>query len=221
LKRLCHPQALAATLNSLVLNRSHFFEQLAFPESALARLQRPTAGEPMEETLRRFSITYRAPCDFRSTAYPDGSVDAVVSRAVLEHIPPEILRGIFQEAKRILRPGGIMCHFVDNSDHFGHADTSIPLIHFLKYSNRAFSWLQSGSLYQNRLRHSQYSEMLQAAGFRIEREERIVDPKALLALESSPVAPEFRGFSKEDLAAMDSCFLAVNPDVGAPKPATG
>jgi SAM-dependent methyltransferase len=209
LKRLCHPETLAATLRSLMLNRAHFQAALGLPDAALELLTPPAPGEPLEKSFARFSITYLAPCDFRGTAFPDGSVDAVVSRAVLEHIPPPIVSGIFREAHRILRPGGIMCHFVDNSDHWEHADKSISRIHFLKFSDSAFRWLQSGGLYQNRLRHSQYAGLLREAGFRIERDEPIVDPTALAALETFPLAPRFRKFAKEDLAAMDSCFLAV------------
>jgi SAM-dependent methyltransferase len=211
LKRLCHPETLAATLQSLLLHQGLIAEQLRIPEPALDRFRVDTAKEPLDRSLRRFSIRYLAPCDFRNPAFPSGSVDAVVSRAVLEHVPPEIIREIFREAWRILRPGGVMCHFIDNSDHWEHGDKSIPRIHFLKYSDSAFRWMQSNGLYQNRLRHSQYGDLLRSAGFRIEREERIVDGESVKILEAFPVAAEFRSFTKEDLAALDSCYLVSRP----------
>jgi SAM-dependent methyltransferase len=211
LKRLCHPETLAATLDSLALHRKLITEQLRIPEPAFERFHVDVAKEPLDQSLRRFSIRYLAPCDFRNTAFASGSVDAVVSRVVLEHVPPEIIRGIFREARRILRPGGVMCHFIDNSDHWEHGDQRIPRIHFLKYSDSAFRWIQSNGLYQNRLRHSQYGDLLRSAGFRIEREERIVDGGSVRILESFPVAAQFRSFTKEDLATLDSFYLASRP----------
>jgi len=40
------------------------------------------------------------------TGLPDHSVDCHFSMTVLEHIPPEVIRDIFTEAKRILTRGG-------------------------------------------------------------------------------------------------------------------
>ncbi len=211
LNRLCHPETLAATLNSVLLHQSLIAERLGIPDSAFETFRRNVAVEPLDESLQRFSIRYLAPCDFRKTAFPEDSVDAVVSRAVLEHIPPGIIREIFQEARRILRPGGVMCHFIDNSDHFEHGDKSIPRIHFLKYSDNTFRWMQSDGLYQNRLRHPEYRELLTGAGFRVDREERFVDPAAARILESFRVAAPFRRFTKEDLATLDSFYLASKP----------
>ncbi len=209
LNRLCHAETFAVTLQTLLLNREMIGARLRLPDSAFERLAPPPAGEPLEKSLERFAIRYLAPCDFRKAGLAPNSVDAVVSRAVLEHIPPEVLRGIFAESARILRPGGIICHFVDNSDHFEHGDKHILRINFLRYSDRAFRWIQSSALYQNRLRHSQYREMLCGAGFRLEREERVVDKTSLLALKSFPLAGKFRAFSEEDLATVDSYFLGT------------
>ena len=211
LKRLCHFETLIATAKSLLLNRALIAEQLNISDSAFERLAAQNGREPLEQRLRRFSIRYLAPCDFRKTGLPASSVGAVVSRSVLEHIPKEIVEAIFREAVRILRPGGVMCHFVDNSDHWEHSDRTISRVNFLRFSDNTFRWMQSDGLYQNRLRHPEYAEMLRNSGLRLEREERIVDTKSLSALDCLPIAARFRSFSKEDLAALDSYFLAIKP----------
>ncbi len=211
LKRLCHAATFSATANSVLHRRPLIARQLNIPDAAFERLAAPQAQESLEQSLQRLSIRYLAPCDFRETQFPANSVDAVVSRSVLEHIPPEIVGEIFREAERMLRPGGVMCHFIDNSDHWEHGDKRLSRVNFLRFSDRSFRWMQSDGLYQNRLRHPQYAELLRDAGFRPHREERIVDPKSVSALDSLPVAPRFQCFSKEDLAAVDSYFLAVKP----------
>jgi SAM-dependent methyltransferase len=209
-KRLCHPVTLSATIESLLLCKAMICERLNIPEAAFARLEESVpAGETLEKRLARFSIRYMAPCDVRRTGMADGSVDAIVSRATLEHIPPDILRDILTESARILRPGGVMCHVVDNSDHWQHNDKRITPVNFLKFSDRTFGCIQwNGLNYQNRLRHPQYTEMIREAALRIRREERVVDEESLRALEQMTVAPRFRAFSREDLATVTSYLLA-------------
>jgi SAM-dependent methyltransferase len=163
-----------------------------------------------EEFLSRHRFIYLAPCDCRSLSLESSSLDVVTSRSVMEHIPPPVIEGIFQESYRLLRPGGVACHFVDNSDHWEHGDKNISRVNFLKYSDRMFRLTYLNSLnYQNRLRHSQYIDMLRRAGFEILRAEPIVDARALKVLDTLPLAPAFRRFSAEDLATTDSYLLVL------------
>src|SRR5262249_26083967 len=129
-----------------------------------------------------------------------------------EHIPRPVLQDILKECFRLLTPGGVVCHFIDNSDHWEHGDKSISRVNFLQFSDRAFRLTYLNSLnYQNRLRHSEYVSLLRACGFEIVKEHRNVDPKALLALDNLPLSPQFSRFSKQDLATMDSYLLARKP----------
>jgi hypothetical protein len=208
-KRLCSPATLRASAGSLLAMKEAIARRLAVPEGEFERLKAWLNGDPVEKSLARMNISYLAPCDARATGLPAGSVDMMISRATLEHIPPEIIRGILAEAARILRAGGLMCHFVDCSDHWEHNDKTISRVNFLKFSDKAFGLIQwNGLNYQNRLRHPEYAAMLREAGFRITREERNVDAKSLALLETMQPAPRFRGFSREDLATVDSYFLA-------------
>jgi SAM-dependent methyltransferase len=165
-----------------------------------------------DQFLEANHFVYLAPCDCRHLSLGDSSLDAITSRSVFEHIPRPVIEEILKECYRLLTPGGLVCHFIDNSDHWEHGDKSIPRVNFLRFTDRAFRVTYLNSLnYQNRLRHSEYVEMLQACGFEILRAERNVDPSALEALKTIPLAPQFQKFPAEDLATMDSYLLARKP----------
>ena len=162
--------------------------------------------------LESNGLVYLAPCDCRHLSLEDSSLDAITSRSVFEHIPRPVIEDILKESYRLLIPGGLVCHFIDNSDHWEHVDKSISRVNFLRFSDRGFRFTYLNSLnYQNRLRHSEYVEMLRACGFEILRAEPNVDAGALHALKALPLAAQFRKFPAEDLATMDSYLLARKP----------
>jgi SAM-dependent methyltransferase len=166
----------------------------------------------VEEFLTSFRLAYLAPCDCRSLSLSPASVDAVISRSVFEHIPGAIIQSILAESYRVLRPGGVACHFVDNSDHWQHRDNRISRVNFLRYSDAAFRWTcLNEQNYQNRLRHPEYVAILRACGFDILRAEGIVDQSAVEALRELPLDTRFNGFSPQDLATVDSYLLAQKP----------
>jgi SAM-dependent methyltransferase len=168
--------------------------------------------ESEEEFLRNNGFIYLAPCDCRRLPLEDSSLDVITSRSVFEHIPRGVIADILRESYRLLKPGGLVCHFVDNSDHWEHGDKSISGVNFLRFSDRTFRFTYLNSLnYQNRLRHSEYVQMLRDRGFEILRAERIMDAGGVEALKTLPLAPRFRSFPVEDLAAKDSYLLARKP----------
>jgi hypothetical protein len=57
--------------------------------------------------------------------------------------------------------------------------------------------------------HPEYIEMLRGGGFRLAREERLVDDASLRSLSHMKVAERFRKFSSEDLATADSLLPVV------------
>jgi SAM-dependent methyltransferase len=103
------------------------------------------------------NIQYLAPLDAANTILLDNSIDYHISTNVLEHIPREVLRNIFIEAKRILKDKGIAIHFIDRSDHFQHQDNSISRINFLRFSDNDWANIAGNQYaYCNRLRASDY-----------------------------------------------------------------
>jgi SAM-dependent methyltransferase len=99
------------------------------------------------------------------SSIPDGTFDAVISNAVLEHIERPAVA--FKELYRVTREGGAGLHQVDFRDH---RDFNRPLEHLLlsveefMTPNRVYSF-EWGS----QLRQPDYVALLTAAGFSMER----------------------------------------------------
>ena len=103
-----------------------------------------------------------------------------------------------------------MLHLVDHSDHWSHRDRSITAVNFLRYSDSRFSLTcLNPQNYQNRLWHSEYVKMPNAAGFEVLREDKEVKPDCLLALRDIALDRRFSGFAPEDLATTRSTILCA------------
>jgi SAM-dependent methyltransferase len=153
--------------------------------------------------------------NWQPSSHPSASQDIVISRAVLEHVRPALLQQMLVEFRRILRPGGVMCHLIDNSDHWQHRDRSISRINFLRFGDAVFALAGLNQQnYQSRLRHSDYASMFLAAGFEILHESADVDSGALESLNKMPLARRFSGYARHDLAAITSRFVLRSPGQG-------
>jgi SAM-dependent methyltransferase len=171
-----------------------------------SRLDLRDLGAPdvasVEDLERRFGITYLAPRDARSTDLPAGSVDFVSSTNTLEHVPPGDIAPILRECARLLAPGGAMSFRIDMQDHSSYTDPRVSAYHFLRFSDRAWRLLTSEVSYQNRLRLPDYRLLFAEAGLEVVAES-VTEPtdEHLAALDRVELAPRFRGYSREDLAA--------------------
>ena len=214
LTALLDKYTLAGGLDSFRRNRQRILDTLYLDAAEFDR-RFGAEIESQKQFLAKNGLVYLAPCDCRRLSLEDATLDVITSRSVFEHIPPAVIEDILKECYRLLVPGGLVCHFVDNSDHWEHSDKTISRVNFLQFSDRAFRFTYLNALnYQNRLRHSEYVEMLKRCGFEILRAERKVDSAALEALKTLPLALRFQRFPKEDLAAMDSYLLARKPPSG-------
>jgi len=97
--------------------------------------------------------------DARNTGIQDSCIDFITSNNTFEHIYPAVLNDLLAEFKRILKPEGIMSHFIDMSDHFAHLDKSITVFNFLKFSDSKWKRIDNTVQPQNRLRIIQYREL--------------------------------------------------------------
>lgn len=154
------------------------------------------------------SYSYHVP--WVASRQPDRSLDIIVSRTVLEHIPPDALEDCMRQFRRILRPGGMMCHNVDNSDHWQHQDKSISRLNFLRYEDGLLWRLASNSAYQNRLRHSDYVAMFDRAGWTTLLADGPPDEQCLRELATLKLAEQFRDRDARDLAVLSSNFVLRN-----------
>ena len=163
-------------------------------------------GHPVDARWQDFE--YLAPCDW--SAIPDASVDIIWSRAVLEHIPPEVIERLLAQFRRILRPGGVMAHVIDNSDHWEHKDSSISRANFLKFEDRIWNVINAHRLaYQNRLRHYEYREIFKAAGFEIGHDRGQVCERTKAALAKMKLCRRYRDVPIDELAVIMSWFVAT------------
>jgi SAM-dependent methyltransferase len=179
--------------------------------------QRPLAG--LEELEPRLGIRYLAPRDARATGLPDASVDLVSSTFTLEHIPAPDIAAILAESARLLRPGGLVSCSIDMKDHYSYFDDRLGPYHFLGVGDRAWRLVNPPLHHQNRLRLPDYRRLFADAGLRIVRED-VKRPTAdeLRGLERINLAPRFRRYSLDDLAALELRVVAVGagPSVDEP-----
>jgi len=218
LHRLVRRESFQAALDAVAGMEEEIAGQLGIGTERIREATRPCGD--FRERLRELRITYLAPCDCRSLPLRAGAVDIVTSRAVFEHIPPVALAEIVREAARVLRPGGRMVHLIDYSDHWSHRDRRITAVNFLRYPDWIFRLTCiHPQNYQNRLRHPEYVQLFEEAGFTVTRQEKYVDEKNLQSLGKMKIDKKFRRFSPGDLAATRGLILAVLG--GGARPAGG
>lgn len=192
--------------------------QLALIASALRKPQDELAAQiqAFEDGLDRTGslagatqgvIDYHAPADAMQTGLPPASVDIVFSNSVLEHIPPNIIEGLFEEAMRILKPGGIVLHAVNCGDHYAYTDPSITQVNYLQFTDKQWALWNNEFQYQNRLRAKEFVAMAQRAGFTIELDVRPLRADRLAQLATMQVAPQFAGYTRDELAATTVDFV--------------
>jgi SAM-dependent methyltransferase len=183
-------------------------------EGVAGRELRPLGGpiSGLEDLEDRFGIRYLAPCDARGTGLPAESIDFVSSTDTCEHIPGAELAEIFRECYRLLRPGGAFSCRIDLQDHYAYFDRSLSKYNFLRYSDRAWSLVNSPLHHQNRLRSPEYLQLVRDAGFELVVEKPSGPSEAgLKELESLPLAPRFRRFPPEEVGVTVLSFVAVRP----------
>lgn len=177
--------------------------------SALARGPRITAAAVLE----RCGISYLAPCDAARTGLPGASIDVYTSYTAFEHIAPDALRAILQEAGRIVKPGGLFVHCIDYSDHFAHSDAAICAMNYLQFSDA--EWMRYAGnryMYMNRLLHDDYAELFRSLGQQVLAAHPRSDARTAQALGSGALRPHarFAGKPAEVLAIKDAWYVARN-----------
>lgn len=136
--------------------------------------------------------------DARNTSFADSSFDLICSNNTFEHIPKSILTDILKEFRRVIKPRGVMSHFIDLSDHFAHADSSINAYNFLRYSEKKWQQIDNSIQPQNRLRFADYRAMYKNLALPITEEEVREGNQEELA--SIPLAEMFQKYDMAELA---------------------
>jgi hypothetical protein len=105
----------------------------------------------------------------------DGRIDVICSHLALEHFRD--LESLFRHTARLMAEDGISHHRVDLSDHTYHFFTRYPFLagffkgrglYHLRYSERAFRWLNDPKCYMNRMLLPDYTDMAGRHGLKLE-----------------------------------------------------
>ena len=157
-------------------------------------------------------IVYLAPFD--PDQITDGTIDYVVSRTVLEHIPPRELELFLRRLRSKLSHDALMVHCVDHSDHLEHRDKSLSKVNFLtwpRWKHKFVNWLTNEG--ENRLRHSDYLRLFQRSGYRIVAERGWVHEDTKARVSTLNLAPDFGHLGSSEIATLKSIYvLAVDRD---------
>jgi SAM-dependent methyltransferase len=103
-------------------------------------------------------------------AIPDGSIDLVMSEAVLEHVRREDLVPLLQQLRRVMAPDGVGLHFIDFQDHLGGG------LQHLRFSDAfwASPLVGRAGVYVNRLGLSAMVRRFRRTGFAVTVREAVV-----------------------------------------------
>lgn len=206
-ERLLDERTLRTGIATLTRTRDLFEDRLARAGLTANFAAIEMRGDGLERTLADGRIDYRAPADFRDL--PDAIADIIVSRDVLEHVPPRLLSGIMSASRRILKDGGIVCHKIDMTDHWEHLDKSISPINFLQYDGPL--WRLTGlnpQNYQNRLRRFEFIALAASSGFDVIGADGHPDARAVSALKTMPVMRRYAGIPHDELAVLHTTLVA-------------
>jgi SAM-dependent methyltransferase len=167
-------------------------------ENRLKRIRHCTTAD---EILESAGIVYKAPADAQKTGLDSHSIDIIFSTSVLEHVPENVIHGFMEESRRIIKPDGIVYHFIGCRDHYASHDRRISFVNYYKYPE----WLwrifcKNRIRYQNRLCAFQYMDIFKSYGAKLIHVRNIVVPESLEVLKNLKVNKRFAHMSHEQLA---------------------
>ena len=176
-----------------------------------------SAPKSLSEIFKLTNIEYLCPVEGTSLPLGNNSVDVYYSTSVLEHIPPNIIKDILSEAKRILSDDGLIVHFIHLADHFGPlpqeycGDPSISTVNFLQFSEEQWKILAGNRFsYHNRLRAYEFNDLFKTSGIQFLDFKKIVDHSALNFLSNSSTFQlnhRFMNHSPEELSIAKLYFV--------------
>jgi len=181
------------------------------------RFERLKAGvTSLRELLALANIRYCAPADATRLALDPDSIDYHISFTVLEHVPAEVLKQIFREGRRLLKPDGLFIHFIDFSDHFAHSDETVSSVNFLRFSEREWNRLAANRyMFHNRLRVDEFQTLLRELNLEILALDARVDDAAAEVLSGGfPLDERFRNKDCQTNAAVEA-WLVASPGCAA------
>ena len=156
----------------------------------------------------KFGIKYMAPVNAAETGFEDDSFDYISSLSTLEHVPGNEIKRILDECYRILKPGGILSCIIDLRDHYSYFDQSISIYNFLQYSEKQWDLYNHDLQYQNRLRNSDYKNIIDSTEFKtIEYNITENDSAEKEQLNNLDLSDQYINHSRDDLGIKEIWVL--------------
>jgi len=152
-----------------------------------------SAAETLDEILAICNAQYLTEGLKSLSSIETGTVDFILSQAVLEHVRKYEFLDTMQECFRVLTSEGIASHRVDLKDHLGG---SLNNLRFSEHIWESEFFVRSG-FYTNRIRFSEMLELFQSADFVVEVGD--VRRWEYFPIKRSSLSNSFVCFSDEDL----------------------
>jgi hypothetical protein len=141
----------------------------------------------------------------------DEPPDLICSNTVLEHIEPQVLEAILARFRDLARPGTVMSHLVDLCDHYAYVDPSVSVYQFLRFSDRAWRWIDNSVQPMNRLRASEYRAIYERLGIPVTEEHLTANDARELA--GARLSPRFATMDPADVACTSTWLVTRFGDV--------
>lgn len=196
LKRIqeCHAQGKLAAYGHVLPERWKVLEEVVSQSDSLS----------LVDILNHFNLVYLVE-DARALSLESNSIDLVNSNNTFEHIYPVILKDILKDFQRVVKKqSGVQSHFIDMSDHFAHLDKTISMYNFLRFSDWAWKWIDNSIQPQSRLRLSEYLQMYQSLGIRVDQMH--TRPGKPELVNKVKLDKKYADFTQDDLA-VSHCHL--------------
>ncbi len=175
--------------------------------AAALEINRADISAALEKATKPADLNFEYKVPFKAEALPDGAIDLIVSRTVLEHIPTEVLSRLVPAWLRILSDRGLMAHAIDMSDHFEHTDKKISRINFLRYRENTWRLVNTISDHQNRLRYPQFQKMFLDSGAQIVTAEHKVCQRTLDEIKTLKLAAPYDSMEPDEIATLTSYVI--------------
>jgi len=149
-------------------------------------------------------LSYRLVDGRGSWPFPEGSKDIVYSFSVLEHVRD--LRGVLDESRRVLRPGGLSIHTIDLRDHY-NLGPGEDWLSFLSFEDRQWDRMTSRRFaWCNRMRAPELRALFAEFFELVDFTEQTADLPA--GFDRRRLASRFRGFERDELSVAGVSVVA-------------
>lgn len=168
----------------------------------------PTDGHDLDSYLAALGITYNHQVGDRLPV-PDASVTLVTSTQTFLYPPRNVVRHLFEEAARVLVPGGYFLATIHLYDLYSLADSSLSRFNFLRYRDAVWErWFNSEIMSYNRMRASDYAALFKDLPFDIGKWDTTPPTEAdYRDLDRVPLSPQFSDYDRQDLATPHLLFV--------------